>query len=112
MNIKYMYQPLLKIIENCIKLRYRCNGFFSRLKRARQQYTKIIQFSNFAVSNSIRMFGQCPEIWNHFSIFLVQAESYKRVFAFLFDTLPVSQDNFEFKIFNIQHLFCHEDITI
>jgi len=83
MNIKH--QP--------IKLRYRCN-VFSRWKRARQQYKKNIQFSNFAVSNSICMFGPFPLLWNHSPIFLVQVESYKRVFAFLFDALPVSQDTF------------------
>ena len=91
-NIKQ--QPLsTKLTENCIQLRYRCN-VFSRWKRACQQYTKNIQFSTFAVSNSVRMFGHFPSLWDHFPIFLVQTESYKRMLAFLFDALPVWQDNF------------------
>ena len=34
---------------------------------------------------------------------LVQADSYKRVFAFLFDALPVSQDTFA-RFFSLKYL--------
>ena len=56
MNIKH--QSFLKKKENLSS--YATVVTFLRWKRARQQYTKNIQFSNFAVSNSIRMFGQFP----------------------------------------------------
>jgi len=54
MDIKHL--PLLKNQKTVSS--YATVVIFLRWKRTRQQYTKSIQFSNFAVSNHIRMFGQ------------------------------------------------------
>jgi len=84
---------LTKLTENCIKLRYRCNVFVT-LKTCtstihekhsiQQQCSKQLHSHVWTISLIMEPF---PHI-------LVQAESYKRVFAFLVDVLPVWQDTF------------------
>jgi len=63
---------------------------------------KHIQFSNFVVSNSSRMLGQFPQLWNRYpvSIFLVQVESVGMARRFC--------SMFKLKRFDTQHLYCLE----
>ena len=100
MNIKY--QPLLKkITEHCIKLRYRCNGFFT-FKTCTLTILENHSIQHLCSKQLQSHVWTISLVMESLPIFLVQAQSYKRVFAFLFDELPVSQDTFarifEFKI--------------
>ena len=72
-------------------LRYRCNVFFT-LKTCRSiihEKHSIQQFCSKQLHSHVWTISLIMEPFSHI---FVQVESYKRVFAFLFDALPVSQD--------------------